>query len=85
MEDIRVEIITHEKTGLLVATSPDLRGLYAHGRTIDDLEVAVTRAIKDILEANLQTPVTVRKRPEDRKRGFAPSFMKFATDKAIAA
>lgn len=85
MQQIRVSIRQHEKTGLLIATSEDLRGLYAHGRTMEDLEAAVAIAIKDILEAKLQRSVEVSKRSEERLSAFVPTELTFAANGAIAA
>lgn len=85
MQQFKVDIIQHEKTGLLVATSDDLPGLYAHGRTMEDLEKAIAVAIKDILEAKTDRKVQVKKRAATKPSGFFPREMTFAADGALAA
>lgn len=85
MKQIKVDIIQHEKTGLLIATSDDLRGLYAHGRTMEDLEDAIGAAIKAILEAKLGRAVDVSKRDDTKRSGFYPTKMTFAANGALAA
>lgn len=47
---IRLEVETAE-SGMLYATSPDLRGLFIGRRTMDELMIAVPQAIEAILEA----------------------------------
>ncbi len=87
MSTIKVDIHTHVATGLLIATSEDLKGLYAHGRTVDDLERNIMRAIKDILEAQSGREVEVRKEGHDRKdaKAFMPSSIDFRADNLEAA
>lgn len=48
---IEIDIIQHRDTGLLIATSTDLRGLYAHGRSYEELIENACTAIQAILEA----------------------------------
>lgn len=82
--EIHVQIITHEKTGLLVALSDDLKGLYAHGRTIDELESNVVDAIRDIIEATFGGHAEVMPAgDEPQTKGFRPKEMKF--NAALAA
>jgi hypothetical protein len=84
--DIFVDIITHKSTGLLVATSKNLPGFMAHGRTYQDLQKAIPKAIKDIMEATNGQPVEVFKVDDDESvDAFTPNIMKFATDRAKAA
>ncbi|MGC1506318.1 MAG: hypothetical protein WA782_19540 [Sulfitobacter sp.] len=82
-EEILVDIITHEKTGLLVAMSNNLKGLYAHGRTMSELEANLEVAISDIIEATYRqhVEVTVSDRPSGTK-GFKVNAMKFNTSVA---
>ena len=49
---IRTDVLWNEKTGLLLAVSDDLKGLYVHGRIIQELYERIPIAIKDLLEAN---------------------------------
>ena len=77
MKDIQVDVSTHRKTGLLVGTSEDLPGLYAHGRTFADLERALPVAIQAILAAKWGVAVSVAQRGMDRPSGFVPSALRF--------
>lgn len=65
--EFRVEIVLHQGTGLLVAVSDDLPGLYVHGRSTDELSDRIPLAIKAILEAD-GSPVS-----EIREVGGRPS------------
>lgn len=47
-----VETIKHRKTGLKVAVSDDLPGLYVHGRSDEELFERIPIAIKAMLEAS---------------------------------
>lgn len=84
--DIKVDIVTHAKTGLFVATSEDLPGLYAHGRTMEDLERNISIAIKDIMEETLKKKVTVSKvGGAPASAAFMPTAMRFSTSQREAA
>jgi len=48
---VRVEITRLRKTGMYLGTSPGLRGLFVHGRTVDELESRVPEAIRSLMEA----------------------------------
>ena len=48
---IRISIVVHKRTGLLVAFSDDLKGLYVHARDDDELRERIPVAIRAILEA----------------------------------
>ena len=50
-KQISIEIIEHRKTGLLIASSNDLKGFLAHGRDYDDLETNIRLAIRALLSA----------------------------------
>jgi hypothetical protein len=49
---ITIQTIRHRDTGLIVATSDEMRGLYVHARTDADLLERIPIAIRDILEAD---------------------------------
>ncbi len=51
----------HEGTGLLIAVSEDLKGLYVHGRDKAELEHNTKQAIKDILEVKFGVNIDVFK------------------------
>jgi len=48
---IRVALMAHRDTGLLIATSDDLKGLFLAGRSEDEIERQLPGAIREILEA----------------------------------
>lgn len=49
---ININTLEHRDTGLLIATSPDLKGLYVHGRTREELNRRIPQVIRDLLEAS---------------------------------
>jgi hypothetical protein len=51
-DQIKVDIHVIGKTGLLLATSEELRGLYVHGRNNDELWERIPVAIRAILDAD---------------------------------
>lgn len=48
---ISVEMLVHDGTGLIVAVSDELKGLYVHGRTIAEVEARLPECIRALLEA----------------------------------
>jgi hypothetical protein len=66
-----VETVTHHKTGLLIARSVDLPGLYVHARNEEELRERIPIAIKAILEANGE-PVGEIVRCEDEDKFQTP-------------
>ena len=69
---VSVEIIEHRDTGLLVGMSEDMKGLYVHGRSLDEMERRIPLAIREILEAEGRKNVVVR--PVDDARDLPPVF-----------
>lgn len=76
---ITIQVIRHNETGLLVALSDDLKGLYVHARTQDDLLDRVPVAIRDILEADGFEVVDISEVdiPPEVEAGFLPAQRKF--------
>jgi hypothetical protein len=75
---IRTDVFRHETTGLLLAVSDDLKGLYVHGRNTKELSERIPIAIKAILESNgegifLVAPVE----QDDIPAGFVPPRLAF--------
>ncbi|MFG1429301.1 DUF1902 domain-containing protein [Roseixanthobacter glucoisosaccharinicivorans] len=62
---INVDIQTHRETGLILATSDDMPGLYVHARSFEELERRLPIAIRDILEfkGNIVESVDIVRRP----------------------
>jgi hypothetical protein len=56
---INIKTVAHKTTGLLVATSPDMPGLYVHARSQADMAERIPQAIKAILEADGYTVTAV--------------------------
>lgn len=57
---VLVEVIRHSETGLLLAMSEDMKGLYVHGRTIEEIDERLPQAIRSLLEADGVKAVRVR-------------------------
>lgn len=48
-ELVTIDVFKHKETGLLLATSPELTGLYVHGRNSEEMNERVLAAIKAII------------------------------------
>ena len=48
---IRIRLLKHKDTDLLMAVSDELRGLVLHGRSVDEIERRLPAAIGDLLRA----------------------------------
>ncbi|TPI29002.1 DUF1902 domain-containing protein [Mesorhizobium sp. B3-1-6] len=57
---INIDVISHEKSGLLVAVSDELPGLYVHGDTYEEIRARLPDAIKSLVEASEKTQVEVQ-------------------------
>lgn len=64
----------HKDGTLLVATSPELRGLIVHGRSEAELTERIPVAIRAILEADGYEVSDVRPSPEDDQPNIPDSF-----------
>ena len=76
---INIQMIRHKETGLLIALSDELKGLYVHARTMDDLLGRIPVAIQDILEADGFEVLEVSEvgPPPEAEAGFLPALRKF--------
>lgn len=81
---ININVVTHKETGLMVATSPELRGLIVHGRTVRELNERIPQGIRSLLEADGVTVTDIVSADPDDKvpDGFVPTVRRF---QAIAA
>lgn len=52
MQEITIIVRQHRKTGLLVASSPDLPGLSIAAHTIEELETELPPVVRALLEAD---------------------------------
>lgn len=85
-QSITIETIRHRDTGLIVATSPEMKGLIVHARSEKELNVRIPQAIRAILEAEGVRVVDVKPAEVEKETktpaGFVPSRQTF---EAIAA
>ena len=76
---ITINVLMNKKSGLLVAVSDDLKGLYVHARSEEELHERLPVAIRSILEADghqLEELVEIeRLAPADL--GFISNHLKF--------
>lgn len=56
---VNVRIIKHRDTDLLLGISDEMRGLYVHGRSVEELENRIAAAIRELLEAEGKVGVQV--------------------------
>jgi predicted RNase H-like HicB family nuclease len=81
----KVETIEHRETGLYVAVSDDLPGLYVHGRSERELEERVPVAIKALLEAAGDNVGEIVKCDDDEKpESFRVPVAVYAQEKCHA-
>lgn len=84
---INIEIVRHRDTGMYLAYSDDMKGLYVHARTVDELNGRIPVAIKDIYEAAGQPVASVKALadggPEDF--GFEPTRRSYRAEELEAA
>jgi hypothetical protein len=75
---VRVKV-EEGKAGLFYATSPDLRGLLVAEPNIDDLDIAISKAITDLYAASGETVVVTKAQDDD------PEFFPWVAIPAEAA
>jgi predicted RNase H-like HicB family nuclease len=81
---IHVDFVTHAPTGLVIAISNDLKGLYVHGHSIEEVRAGVPDAIRELLEfAGLR--VEKIEEVDGLPEGFEPLFAKFEAEYRDAA
>ena len=52
---VRVQFLRNKDTGLLIAMSDDLKGLMVPARSMEEMDVFLPEAIKELMEANGQS------------------------------
>ena len=85
VKQIRIQILQHKKTDLLMAISHDLPGLLVPGRSEEEIAERLPAAVQEILEAQGKTVVGVpRVRPDP---GFPTDFMPpaYITDAVLSS
>lgn len=71
-ELVTIDVHQHGQSGLLIATSPELSGLYVHGRSDDELAQRIPYAIKALLEALGAHDIVVEPVEAAFDEGFRP-------------
>jgi hypothetical protein len=76
---ITIQTIRHRETGLIVAMSDEMKGLYVHARTDADLLERIPLAISDILEADGYQVLEISEvdTPPEVSAGFVPALRRF--------
>jgi len=76
---ITIQTIRHRETGLIVAMSDEMKGLYVHARTDADLLERIPIAIRDILEADGYEVLDILEvdTPPEVDAGFLPALRRF--------
>ncbi len=59
---IRVDVIKDREAGVFVATSPDLKGLVAEAKTVEELFVAVNDCTDMLMQEAIDAPLKHRPR-----------------------
>lgn len=49
---IRIRLLRHDKTGLFMAVSQDLKGLVVHGKSVEEIDERLPSIVRDLLEAD---------------------------------
>ncbi|WP_370194410.1 MULTISPECIES: hypothetical protein [Aurantimonas] len=83
--EITVYTIRHRKTDLLIAMSDEMKGLYVHGRSFDELQERIPQAITALLEAEGHSDVNVWEIKEDSVPGFEPRKLSYQIQEREAA
>lgn len=73
LRTIRVHLVRNTNTGLLVALSPDMKGLMVAARSEDQIESELSGAIRELLEAQGHRVLSVTAEPDPvgLPRGFS--------------
>lgn len=79
---ITIDIVRHSTTGMYLAMSDDLRGLYVHARSLQSLNERIPIAIKDILEAQGNEAVSVVPVDEAPSEAFGKTRRRFQLEEA---
>ncbi|QIB36928.1 DUF1902 domain-containing protein [Rhizobium oryzihabitans] len=57
---IEIDVKQHKETGMMIATSKQVRGLFVHGDTMEELNDRIPEAIVALMEAKGHKNVIVR-------------------------
>lgn len=67
-DTIRIEIMTHRPSGLMVAVSPDMPGLYVHGDSEEEIKGRVPVAVQALIDADKMLAARKPKLPDGFSR-----------------
>ncbi len=76
---ITTQVIRHSETGLFVALSDEMKGLYVHARSEEELLERIPVAIRDLLEADGFAVAEIAEVdiPPEAEAGFLPALRRF--------
>ena len=82
---IHVYLLRHREGDLLAAISTELHGLVVHGRSPEEIERKLAGAVRDLLEAEGHTVISVAVERDDRVTGAGFGPPPFIANAALAA
>jgi hypothetical protein len=85
MEEIRIRVLRHRDTGLLMALSNDLPGFVVHAHSHDELAGKLQGACETFMRAIGRGDQAVVVVPEDAPPGFEPSAFIARVERRAAA
>ena len=81
----RIDAVAHRETGLIVAFSDDLPGLYVHGRSEEELRERIPEAIRALLEAQGESVSGIVRCDDDElPSSFKPMAAVYALERCTA-
>lgn len=81
---LRIEVMRHSDTGLLMAVCDEFPGLYVHARSQSELDERLPEAIRMLMEAEGHRIGEIREisRPSRLDSGFRKSYIEYETSLA---
>jgi predicted RNase H-like HicB family nuclease len=82
-----VRTVVHRDTGLRLAISDDLPGLYVHGQSDEELEELVPQAIRALLEASgekVEGEIVKCDEDDDIPESFSDPVARYAAEPCLA-
>lgn len=84
MTTINIDIVEHRNTGLLVATSTDLKGFMAHGSDLIELERNIEEALAALFKANGKPVIAVKMQGDGETEAFVPRSLSYDLETVAA-
>jgi hypothetical protein len=85
MEEIRIRVLRHHDTGLLMALSSDLPGFVVHAHSLDEMAGKLQGACESFMRAIGRGNQAVAVVPEDVPPGFEPDAFIARVERRAAA